>query len=216
MTTRLAILATILWFAPAQESPRVPPVLRQGVFLAPQAVSSVELLDDGRVAVTTMAFRHDRNFWLLSPDGKPLWSRQVAPWAPFQSASSGSGFGVGMAYSRVTSPQPTISLFTDEKGPEIEVVDSLGGAGWLRYGSGDWRTGWIPSLIGDLVVRTGTSVVTVRGHNGGMRIDSVGTTEKTAIPYVRPYRLAASPEGAPIAFGFIVPQSKVEGSAPWS
>ncbi|HEV8484926.1 MAG TPA: hypothetical protein VGV87_15400 [Blastocatellia bacterium] len=42
----------------------------------------------------------------------------------------------------------------------------MGGAGWLRYGSGDWRTGWIPSLLGDLVARTGDWVVTVRGHFG--------------------------------------------------
>src|SRR5689334_1097938 len=217
MTTRLAVLAMILWFAPAQELTRVPPVLRQGVFLAPQAVSSVDLLDDGRVAVTTMAFRHDKNFWLLSPEGKPMWNRQVLPWAPFQSANGGAGaFGVGMAYSRVTGPNPTIGLFADEKGEETEVVDSLGGAGWLRYGSGDWRTGWIPSLIGDLVVRQGDAVTTLRGHNGGMRLSAGGKSEKTGFPYVRPYRMAASPEGNPLAFGFIVPQSKVEGSAPFS
>jgi hypothetical protein len=143
-------------------------VLRQGAFLAPQAVSSVEVLEDGRVAVSTMAFRHDRNFWVLSAEGQPLWSRQVAPWAPFQSASAAGGlvFGVGVAHSRVTGPEPTISLFAGEKGEETEVVDSLGGAGWLRYGSGDWRTGWIPSLLGDLVARTGDWVVTVRGHFG--------------------------------------------------
>jgi glyoxylase-like metal-dependent hydrolase (beta-lactamase superfamily II) len=218
MMTRLAVLAAILWFTPAQEPTRVPPVLRQGAFLAPQAVSGVELLDDGRVAVTTMAFRHDRNFWLLSSDGKPLWSRQVAPWAPFQSATAGAGggFGVGLAYSRVTSPQPTISLFADDQGQETEVVDSLGAAGWLRYGSGDWRTGWIPSLIGDMVVRMGDSVATVRGHNGGMKIWSTGKTEKTAIPYVRPYRMASSPEGCPVAFGSIVPQAKLEGAGSWS
>src|SRR5262245_7732943 len=137
MSMRLAILAALVSCAPAQVAPpaeptRVPSVLRQGTVLAPQAVSSVEVLEDGRVAVCTMAFRHDRNFWLFSPDGKPLWSRHVAPWAPFQSASAGTGFGVGMAHSRVTSPHPTISLFTDERGPEIEVVDSLGEAGWIR------------------------------------------------------------------------------------
>ena len=89
MTARTAALAAILWMAPAQEGPgpvvrvapsaldtRVPSVLRQGAFLAPQAVSSVEVLEDGRVAVSTMAFRHDRNFWVLSAGGQPLWSRQ--------------------------------------------------------------------------------------------------------------------------------------------
>src|SRR5262245_64917939 len=119
MTARAVALAAGLWIAQAQEGPgnvvhvgpsggatRVPSVLRQGSFLAPQAVSSVEALEDGRVAVSTMAFRHDRNFWVLSAEGQPLWSRQVAPWAPFQSAASAGGlaFGVGGAHSRVTSP----------------------------------------------------------------------------------------------------------------
>lgn len=201
--------------APAAAESRVPSVLRQGALLAPQAVSSVEILDDGRVAVCTMAFRHDRNFWLLSAEGKPLWGRQVAPWAPFQSASGGGGFGVGMAHSRVTGPQPTISLFADEKGAETEVVDSLGAAGWLRYGSGDWRTGWIPSLIGDLVVRAGDSIVTVRGHNGGMKVARDGRPEKSAFPYVRPYRLVPSSDGKSLAGGFIVPDGPV-ADAPWS
>src|SRR5262245_47009148 len=101
----------VVQVAPATASSRVPNVLRQGTFLAPQAVSSVDVADDGSVAVCTLAFRHDKNFWLLSSKGEPLWGRQVAPWAPFQSAASAGGaFGVGMAYSRVTSPQPTISL----------------------------------------------------------------------------------------------------------
>src|SRR5262245_51841984 len=157
----------VVQVAPASAASRVPGVLRQGTFLAPQAISSVDVTDDGSIAVCTLAFRHDKNFWLLSSKGEPLWGRQVAPWAPFQSASSGAAFGVGMAYSRVTSPQPMISLFAGEKAAETEVIDSLGELGWIRYGKGDWRTGWIPSLIGDLVVRSGESILTVRGHNGG-------------------------------------------------
>ena len=231
MTARTAALAAVVWMAPAQEGPerivrvapsaedtRVPSVLRQGVFLAPQAISSVEILEDGRVAVSTMAFRHDRNFWVLSGEGQPLWSRHVAPWAPFQSASAAGGlaFGVGVAYSRVTSPQPTISLFAGEKGEETEVVDSLGGAGWIRYGSGDWRTGWIPSLLGDLVARTGDYVVTVRGHNGGMRVGRDSRPEKTDFPYARPYRLTPSPDGSALACGFVVPEAGAPGELPWS
>ncbi len=202
--------------APPAEQTRVPSVLRQGVFLAPQAVSSVEVLEDDRVAVCTMAFRHDTNFWVLSPEGRPLWSRQVAPWAPFQSAAGGVAFGVGVAHSRVTGPQPTISLFAGEKGEETEVVDSLGGAGWIRYGSGDWRTGWIASLLGDLVARTGDRVVTVRGHNGGMRVGREGRPEKSLFPYVRPYRLAPSADGSALACGFVVPETGAPGNLPWS
>lgn len=231
MASRAMAMAAVLWMAPFQDQPdrvvrvappaaatRVPSALRQGAFLAPQAISAVEVLDDGRIAVSTMAFRHDRNFWLLSPEGRPIWSRQVAPWAPFQVASSrrGDAFGVGMAYSRVTGPQPTISLFAGERGEETEVVDSLGAAGWLRYGSGDWRTGWIPSLIGDLVARTGDSVVTVRGHDGGVRLGGDGRTEKSAFPYARPYRLAASPDGSALAFGFVVPGPGATGTLPGS
>ncbi len=204
--------------APSAAATRVPSVLRRGAVLAPQAVSAVHILDDGRVAVCTMAFRHDRNFWLLSLEGRPLWGRQVAPWAPFQVASSAGGgaFGVGMAYSRVTGPQPTISLFAGEQGEETEVVDSLGAAGWLRYGSGDWRTGWIPSLIGDLLASAGDSMVTARGHDGGVRVGRDGRPEKSGFPYARPYRLVASPDGSALAFGFIVPGHGAAGALPWS
>jgi glyoxylase-like metal-dependent hydrolase (beta-lactamase superfamily II) len=213
--------AEVVQVAPAAASSRVPNVLRQGTFLSPQAVSSVDVTDDGSVAVCTMAFRHDKNFWLLSSKGEPLWGRQVAPWAPFQSAAAAGGgaFAVGMAHSRVTSPHPTISVFAGEKTAETEVVDSLGALGWLRYGSGDWRTGWIPSLIGDLVVRAGESIITVRGPNGGVRVGREGHVEKYPFPYLRPYRLASSGDGSSLVYGFIVPQppnaAPGKSSVPW-
>ena len=92
----------VVQVAPPAGATRVPDVLRQGTFLAPQAVSAVEVSADERsIAVSTLAFRHDRNFWLLSADGKTLRGRHVAPWAPFQVAASlnepktlGSGDGV--------------------------------------------------------------------------------------------------------------------------
>src|SRR5262245_31825991 len=64
--------------APAQQS-CVPARLRRGTVLPPQSVSAVDLSDDGRfVAVGTMAFRHDRNFWLLSAEtGDVGWGRYV-------------------------------------------------------------------------------------------------------------------------------------------
>jgi len=50
------------------ESGRVPNPLRQGEFLSPQSVSALAISPDppeaGQLAVTTMAFRHGRNFWL--------------------------------------------------------------------------------------------------------------------------------------------------------
>ncbi len=49
----------------------VPPVLRQGTFLGPQNVSALDISEDGRlIAVATMAFRQDRNLWLISGEGK--------------------------------------------------------------------------------------------------------------------------------------------------
>jgi len=55
----------------------VPAPLRQGTVLPLQSVSALDVSDDGRsVAVGTMAFRHDRNFWLLSAEtGAAAWGR---------------------------------------------------------------------------------------------------------------------------------------------
>src|SRR5262249_30098248 len=122
----------------------VPPILSQGRFLTPQCVSAVDVSGDGRtIAVATMAFRHDRNCWALAAEGKVLWGRYVLPWAPHRVAVTpkGEGFAVGMAYSRVTPPHPTIALFQGEQGEETVLSDSAGERAWLRYGSGDWRTG---------------------------------------------------------------------------
>ncbi len=105
---------------PLEES-KIPPPLRQGVFLPPQSVSAVDVSDDGRaVGVTTMASRHDKNFWLLSKEGEVQWGRYVQPWAPFQTAvlPGGKSFAVGLAYSRYTDPSPTVSLFQGEKTEE--------------------------------------------------------------------------------------------------
>src|SRR6516162_5745639 len=119
------------------KSSNVPDAWRQGEFLKPQSISAVDVSDDGQfVGVTTMAFRHDRNFWLLAADGKVSWGRYVQPWAPFQAAvlPQGKGFGVGLAYSRITDPSPTVSLFQGEKSEETALVDNVWPMGWLRYG----------------------------------------------------------------------------------
>src|SRR5207247_2265811 len=88
---------------------RVPPPLRRGRFLSAQAVAAVDIGDDGQsVAVGTMAFRHDRNFFLLSSAaGKILSARYVEPWAPAQVAAlarEGGGqraaFAAGLAVGR--------------------------------------------------------------------------------------------------------------------
>lgn len=188
----------------------VPDPLDRGI-PAPQAVTAVDLSEDGRfIAVTTLAHRQDPNFWLFSGDGELCFGRPVAPWAPFQTAVLGGGkaIAVGLAYSRVTSPLPTISLFSGEKSEETVVEDSLGEWGWLRYGEGAWRTGWTASLLGDQLVRTETSVVTVRGHNGALRLLPDGTAENYPSKYDRPFRMTASGNGTALAFGYIVPDGR--------
>ena len=83
------------------------------MFLAPQSVSALDISGDDRfIAVTTMAFRHDRNLWLISAEGKLLWGRYVSPWAPFEVAvlPGGRAFGVGLAYSGLTAPYPACAF----------------------------------------------------------------------------------------------------------
>jgi hypothetical protein len=63
-------------------------MLDQGRVLSPQAVTAVDVSDDGLlIAATTLAFRNNPNFWLLSDDGELKFGRAVAPWAPFQAAA---------------------------------------------------------------------------------------------------------------------------------
>jgi len=205
---RPAFPAALLILGACVAPSRVPDPLAQGLFPAPQAVSSVDVSDDGRfITVTTLAFRQDPNVWVLSSDGKILFGRNVAPWAPFEGAAldGGKAFGVGVAYSRVTSPLPTIVLFGGEKDEETVLEDSMGEWGWLRYGGGDWRTGWTASLLGDLVVRAGDSAITVRGHNGSVRLLATGEREKYPMKNGRPFRMAASGDGRALACGYILP-----------
>ena len=95
----------------ASSSPasRVPEVTAQGRFFAPQAISAVDISADGKfVTVGTMAFSHDANVWQFAPDGTVIAKRHFPPWAPMQVATlnGGRALAVGLAYSRVTSPEP--------------------------------------------------------------------------------------------------------------
>jgi glyoxylase-like metal-dependent hydrolase (beta-lactamase superfamily II) len=194
---------------PAAES-RVPSAERQGVFLDPQNISAVDISPDGKfVGLTTMAFRNDRNFWLLSDEGKILWGRHVDPWAPFQAAvlPEGKTCAVGLAYSRYTDPSPTVAVFASEKSDETALSDAFWNMGWLRYGSGDWRTGWPASLVGDVMVRGGGSLFTVCTQEGGRRFDADGKSQVYPLSYQRPYRMASSADGHVLAFGYLTPDA---------
>jgi glyoxylase-like metal-dependent hydrolase (beta-lactamase superfamily II) len=195
----------------------VPDAWRQGTFLQPQSISALDISADGRfIGVTTMAFRHDRNFWLLSENGKVQWGRYVQPWAPFQAAvlPEGKGVGVGLAYSRFTDPNPTISLFQGEKAEEAALTDAFWDMGWLRYGDGNWRTGWPASLIGDLLVRAHHSILTVASNNGAWRWHADGSHLRFPRMYQRPFRMSASSDGHVVGFGYMVPDaSKLDEGA---
>ena len=144
--------STLLIAAP--QPSRVPNPLRQGKALTPQSVSALAISPNGRqIAVTTLAFRHDRNFWVLADDGQVLWGRYLEPWAPAQVAfvPQGKRFAVGLAYSRFTDPHPTFALFDGETDAPIYGSEDAWELAWMRYGSGDWRTGWMASPLADML-----------------------------------------------------------------
>ncbi len=143
---------------PAAKS-RVPAVTAQGRSLSPQAISAVDISADGKfITVGTMAFSHDANVWQFAPDGTVLAKRNFPPWAPMQVATfnGGRALAVGLAYSRVTSPEPTVwfgptaALFNaplkDQYAEPFSRQDSE--LSLLRYGAGDWREGWFVSHLG--------------------------------------------------------------------
>jgi glyoxylase-like metal-dependent hydrolase (beta-lactamase superfamily II) len=61
------------------------------------------------------------------------------------------------------------------------------------------------SLLGDQMVRTGTSAVTIRGHNGALKLLQDGSTEKYPSKYDRPFRMTVSADGSSLACGYILP-----------
>src|SRR5947209_2944029 len=84
--------------APRALESRVPNVTAQGRFLAPQAISAVDVSVDGKfITVGTMAFSHDANVWQFGPDGAVIARRHFPPWAPMQVAtlSGGRAMAVG-------------------------------------------------------------------------------------------------------------------------
>lgn len=198
---------------PVPERSRVPAPLRQGAFLSPQSVSALDVSDDGRsVAVGTMAFRHDRNFWLLSADsGEVRWGRYLETWAPCQvrALAAGKGFVAGLTYGPDTVVASTVALFQGETDKPLYAHDRplLGGRGWLRYGAGDWRTGWPASVPADLFTRAGTSLFASanpdRNHGPGVVWKYDGGPPK---PLNRncPFRMAASTDGKVVVFGYPV------------
>ncbi len=191
---------------------RVPDAWQQGAFAHPQCITALDVTSDGRsIGVTTLAFRHDRNFWLLGDGGNIAEGRYVLPWAPFQVAvlPGARAFGVGLAYSRLTGPRPTLSLLEAGKTDETAALeDDVWEGGWLRYGSGDWRTGWPVSFIGDLLVRADDAAFTVRTINGPWHLEPDGSHGRCPGPDQRSLRMTASGDGRRIVRGYIVPDGE--------
>ena len=199
---------------PATKS-RVPEVTARGRLMAPQAISALDISADGKfITVGTMAFSHDANVWQLAPDGTVIARRHFPPWAPMQVATltGGRAVAVGLAYSRVTSPDPTVwfgrsaELFAATLKDEFAEADSRDGQlARLRPGSGDWRTGWLASSLGELFVRGPDWVFKpprwFLDAEGGRR--ELRFEQQNLLPTSRAMRMAASADGQRVAFGWV-------------
>jgi len=194
---------------------QVPAATAQGPFLAPQAISAVDIsADGGFITAGTMAFSHDANVWQLAPDGRIIASRQFPPWAPMQVATlaGGRAMAVGLAYSRVTSPDPTVwfgqteELMASARRDDLAEPDSNDGQmARLRPGAGDWRTGWFASSLGELFVhgpdwifKPPTSWLDADGKRLQLRYEA-----KNLLPTSRAMRMASSGDGKRAAFGWL-------------
>jgi glyoxylase-like metal-dependent hydrolase (beta-lactamase superfamily II) len=201
----------------------VPEIAAQGRALEPQAVSAVDISADRNfITIGTMAFSHDANVWVLAPDGAVISKGNLPPWAPMQVATLAGGrtLAVGLAYSRVTSPDPTVwsgaatALLAPPLKDDFSHPDSPDGQ-WSRwrYGEGGWRTGWLASCFGELFVHGAdwifqppTSII----HADG-RIEQLRFEDRNLLPPDRAARMSASGDGKQAAFGWLCFRDSVEG-----
>ncbi len=201
--------------APPAAQSRVPHPSVQGRLLAPQAVSAVDISADGKfITVGTMAFSHDANVWQFASDGTAVSKRHFPPWAPMQVATlnGGGALAVGLAYSRVTSPEPTVWFGAAEtlwraplKDEFVEADTRDSELARLRPGAGDWRTGWFASYLGELFVHGPDWAFKPSGlmlHADGRR-QRLRYEDKNQLPTNRATRMAASRDGTRAAFGWL-------------
>lgn len=213
--TSAALAVRHVQIAPPALQSQVPGATAQGRVLSPQAVSAVNISADGKfISVGTMAFRHDANIWQFAPDGSVLARRHFPPWAPMQVAtlSGGRAVAVGLAYSRVTSPDPTVwsgsaqDLFAANLKDELAEADSSDGQlARLRPGLGDWRQGWFSSILGELFVsgpdwifKPGAWFLDAEGQRRQLHFE-----DKNQLPTSRAMRMASSADGRRVAFGWL-------------
>jgi glyoxylase-like metal-dependent hydrolase (beta-lactamase superfamily II) len=193
----------------------VPLATAQGRFLAPQAICCVDVSADGKfITVSTMSFGDEANVWQFSPDGTLLANRRFPPWAPMQAATlpGGKALAVGLAYSRVTSPDPTVwlggadELLSASRNEDRAEADSPDGQfARLRPGDGDWRTGWFASHLGELFLRGPNWIfkppdgfLDAEGQRRQLRFEN-----RNLLPTDRALRMAASSDGRCAGFGWL-------------
>ncbi|MDB5386235.1 MAG: hypothetical protein JWM11_1881, partial [Planctomycetaceae bacterium] len=183
--------------------------------LAPQSVSAVHISPDAKIiTVGTMAFSHEPNVWQIGPDGSVLNQSRMPPFAPMQVATlrGGKSLAVGLAYSRITSPEPTVwigptdALLKGTLKDEFQEADSRDSelARW-RTGTGPWREGWMASQLGELFVsgpdwvfKPPTTFMNVDGQRVKLRYE-----DGNLLPTSRAAHMAASGDGRHIAFGWL-------------
>jgi glyoxylase-like metal-dependent hydrolase (beta-lactamase superfamily II) len=221
-TASADLAVRVVEIAPEAKS-RVPEVSAQGRLLAPQAISTVDVSADGKfITVGTMAFSHEANVWQFAAGGTELARRHFPPWAPMQAATlaGGRAMGVGLAYSRVTSPDPTVWFGRTEELLGSTLKDELAEAdsrdaelARLRPGAGDWRSGWLASDLGELFVRGPDWIF----KPPGLILDAEGRRQrlryedKNLLPTSRAMRMAASADGKRVVFGWLNLTKSVPG-----
>jgi glyoxylase-like metal-dependent hydrolase (beta-lactamase superfamily II) len=195
----------------------------RGRTLTAQAVSAIDISPDGKtITVGTMAFNHEPNVWLLSADGEIRDQRYFPAWAPGQVATLADGrlTAVGMAMSRITSPEPGVwcgpveALFREPLKDELYQADSRESqfARW-RSGAGEWRDGWLASSFGELfahgpdwVFQPPNLFIGADGTRTRLRYE-----DKNQLPNHRAARMVASHDGKELAFGWICLDEPVAG-----
>src|SRR5438128_4932712 len=201
--------------APRAAKSQVPEATAQGRFLAPQAISAVDVSADEKfITVGTMAFSHDANVWQFGPDGTVISQRHFPAWGPMQVATlaGGRAMAVGLAYSRVTSPDPTVwfgssaELFGATLNDGLVEADASDGQlARLRPGAGDWRAGWFASHLGELFARGPDWVfkpprwwLDSEGRRQPLRFE-----QNNLLPTSRAMRMSASADGNRLVFGWL-------------
>ena len=216
-TSRLFAASTLqtVRIAPLLPKSQVPVTTAQGRSLSPQAISAIDISPDGEfITVGTMAFSHDANVWQFAPDGSITAKRHFPPWAPMQVATlaGGRAMAVGLAYSRVTSPDPTVwcgptdeLMSTGRRDDFAEADPPDGQLARLRVGAGDWHIGWWASSLGELFVRGPDWIFKPPVHwldaDGQRR--QLRYENKNLLPTGRAMRMATSRDGKRVAFGWI-------------